>query len=293
MANIGFMGLGVMGGQIVARLLDKGYKVTGYNRTQAKANWLIERGMRWADSPRQVSATTDVMFSMVRNSEALKEIVDGAEGLIAGLSDGKLFVDMSTVGPSVSRSVAANVKQKGADMLDAPVSGSVITVKEGRLSIMVGGRQDAFERIRPLLLEIGPKVTYVGENGLALVMKIAANLSLAVQMLAFSEGVLLAEKGGIAREVAVEALTHSVIASPMIQYRGPFVLRMPEEAWFNVNMMQKDILLALELGQQFGVPLPTTATANEFLTAARAMGLAEQDFAILFEVLSRMSGLKQ
>ena len=156
---------------------------------------------------------------------------------------------------------------------------------------MVGGRKETFERLQPLLLEIGTKVTHVGDNGLALVMKIAANLSLAVQMLAFSEGVLLAEKSGIARETAVDVLTHSAIASPMVQYRGPMVLKMPEEAWFNVNMMQKDMLLALELGRQVDVPLPTTAVANEYLTAARGMGLAEQDFATVFHVLARMSGV--
>jgi 3-hydroxyisobutyrate dehydrogenase-like beta-hydroxyacid dehydrogenase len=183
------------------------------------------------------------------------------------------------------------VRQNGADLLDAPVSGSVITLEQGKLSVMVGGRAETFERVKPLLLDLGPKVTHVGENGLALVMKIATNLNLAVQMLAFSEAVLLAEKSGIARETAVDVLTHSAIASPMVVYRGPFVLKMPEEAWFNVNMMQKDMLLALELGRKIDVPLPTTATTNEFLTAARAMGYVEQDFAVVFEVLARMSGV--
>jgi 3-hydroxyisobutyrate dehydrogenase len=178
-------------------------------------------------------------------------------------------------------------------MVDAPVSGSVITLQQGKLSVMVGGRRETFARLKPLLDDIGPKVTYVGENGLALSMKIATNLSLAVQMLAFSEGVLLAEKSGIARETAVDVLTHSVIGSPMVQYRGPFVLNMPKEAWFNVNMMQKDMMLALELGRQVDVPLPTTAVTNEFLTATRGMGLADQDFAIIFEVLARMSGIRK
>jgi len=191
----------------------------------------------------------------------------------------------------MSRALAAKVREKGADMVDAPVSGSVITLQQGKLSVMVAGRTDTFERVKPLLLDIGQKVTYVGDNGLALVMKIACNLSLPVQMLAFSEGVLLAEKSGIKREVAVDVLTHSVMGSPMVQYRGPFVLEMPAEAWFNVNMMQKDILLALELGRQLDVPLPTTAVTNEMLTAARGMGLAEKDFAVLFEALARMSGM--
>ena len=177
-------------------------------------------------------------------------------------------------------------------MLDAPVSGSVITLEEGKLSIMVGGDFATFEKVKPLLQDIGPKVTYVGGHGLAVSMKIATNLSLAVQMLAFSEGVLLAEKSGIKRETAVEVLVNSAIASPMVKYRGPFVLQMPDEAWFNVDMMQKDMTLALELGRQLDVPLPTTAVTNEFLTAARAMGLREEDFAILFEVLARMSGVQ-
>jgi 3-hydroxyisobutyrate dehydrogenase-like beta-hydroxyacid dehydrogenase len=175
--------------------------------------------------------------------------------------------------------------------VDSPVSGSVITLQEGKLSVMVGGKRETFERVKPLLLDIGPKVTHVGDNGLALVMKIATNLSLAVQMLAFCEGVLLAEKSGIARATAVEVMTHSVIGSPMVQYRGPFVLKMPQEAWFNVNMMQKDMLLALELGRQLDVPMPSTAVTNEVLTAARGMGLAEKDFAVIFEVLAQMSGV--
>ena len=279
-----------MGSRMVSRLLEKGHTVTGYNRTRAKAQWLIDKGMRWGDSPRAVIEAADVTLSMLTNSEALEEVAAGPNGLVAGMRTGKVFVDMSTVAPAVSRALAARVRERGGDMMDAPVSGSVITLEQGKLSVMVGGRKETFDRVQPLLLDIGPKVTHVGDNGQALAMKIATNLSLAVQMLAFSEGVLLAEKSGIARATAVDVLTHSVIASPMVQYRGPFVLQMPEEAWFNVNMMQKDMLLALELGRQVDVPLPTTSATNELLTAARAMGLKEYDFAILFEVLARLSG---
>jgi 3-hydroxyisobutyrate dehydrogenase-like beta-hydroxyacid dehydrogenase len=293
MANLGFVGLGAMGSEMVSRLLDKGHAVTGYNRTKSKAQRLLDRGMQWADSPRAVAAAADFTLSMVTNSAALTQVFDGPDGMLAGLSAGKILIDMSTVSPAVSRALADRVRQKGADMVDAPVSGSVLTLQQGKLSVMVGGRPETFERLKPVLLDIGPKVTHVGDNGLALVMKIATNLSLAVQMLAFSEGVLLAEKSGIARETAVDVMTHSVIGSPMIQYRGPFVLNMPEHAWFDVNMMQKDMLLALELGRQVEVPLPTTAAANEMLTAARGMGLANKDFAILFEVLARVSGVSQ
>jgi len=291
MANIGYIGLGVMGGRVAKRLLDAGHQVTGYNRTKSKARWLIDAGMRWADTPGEVVKASDIIFSMVTNTKAVLAVTEGPEGVLASLAPGKIYVDMSTVSPAVSRDLAARVAEKGAHMLDAPVSGSVETLEQGKLSIMVGGDEAIFEQVKPILLDIGPKATHVGENGLAVTMKIATNLSLAVQMLAFSEGVLLAEKSGIKRETAVEVLINSVIASPMVKYRGIFVLGMPDEAWFDVNMMQKDMNLAQELGQQLDVPLPTTAITNEFLTTARGMGLAEQDFAIIFEVLARMAGV--
>jgi 3-hydroxyisobutyrate dehydrogenase-like beta-hydroxyacid dehydrogenase len=292
MANIGFIGLGVMGSRIVKRLLDAGHSVTGYNRTKSKAQWLLDAGMKWGDSPQAVAQAVDVVFTMVSNTSALQAVTGGSDGLLAGLRPGAIFVDMSTVSPEVIRSLAAQVASKGAQMLDAPVSGSVTTLEEGKLSIMVGGDPASFERVQPILRDIGPKVTRVGGNGLAVSMKIATNLNLAVQMLAFSEAVLLAEKSGIARETAVEVLLNSVIASPMVKYRGPLVLDMPDEAWFDMNMMQKDLFLALEMGKQFQVPLPTTAVTNQMLTAARGMGLAEKDFAAVFEALAQMSGVK-
>jgi 3-hydroxyisobutyrate dehydrogenase-like beta-hydroxyacid dehydrogenase len=276
MAKLGFVGLGVMGSRVVKRLLDAGHTVTGYNRTKSKAQWLLDAGMLWADTPRAVAESSDITFSMVTNTAALQTVMEGPNGLLAGMSAGKIHLDMSTVSPAFSQELAKQFAAKDASMLDTPVSGSVITLEEGKLSLMVGGDQ-----------------AYVGGNGLAVSMKIATNLSLAVQMLAFSEGVLLAEKSGIKREIAVEVLVNSVIASPMVKYRGPFVLEMPEEAWFDCYMMQKDMNLALEMGRQLEVPLPTTAATNEFLTAARGMGLEKQDFAVIFDVLAQMSGVKK
>ncbi len=293
MAKLGFVGLGAMGGRMVKRLLAAGHRVVGYNRTRSKCQWLLDAGMTWGDTPRGVAESADVVLSMVTNTAALHSIAEGPDGVLAGLGAGKIYVDMSTVSPEASRDLAKKVSATGARMLDAPVSGSVSTLEEGKLSIMVGGDPAALEQIRPILKDIGPKVTHVGANGLAVTMKIATNLSLAVQMLALSEGVLLAEKSGIRREVALEVLTNSAIASPMVKYRGPFILKMPDEAWFNVNMMQKDKNLALELGRQVDVPLPTTSVANEFLTAARAEGLQELDFAVVFDVLARMAGVSK
>jgi len=290
-AEVGFVGLGVMGGGVAKRLLHAGHEVTGWNRTPEKAEWLVDAGLRLADSPRDLAAASDVTFTMVTNTAAVRAVTQGPDGILAGLRPGSVYVDMSTASPENSRALAAQVAELGAHMLDAPVSGSVSTLEEGKLTIMVGGETDVFDRVKPILEAIGPKVFHVGPNGAAVTMKIATNLSLAVQMLAFSEGILLAEKSGIPRETAVEVLLASVIASPMIAYRGPFVLEQPDEAWFDVNMMQKDMNLALELGRQLDVPLPTTAVTNELLTAARAIGLAEQDFAAIFDVLAQMSGV--
>ena len=292
MATLGFVGLGTMGGTVAKRLLDAGHTLHGWNRTREKAQWLVEQGMLLADSPREVAERSDVVLAMVTNTQALDAVARGHDGIIAGLSPGKFFVDMTTGSPANSRALAADVDALGAKMLDAPISGAPTTVEQGKASIMVGGEPEAFERVKPILEDIGPVVQRIGDNGQALLMKIAINLGLFVQMTAYSEGLLIAEKGGIEREVAVEAMLNSVIASPMIKYRGPFVLDQPDEAWFDCNMMQKDMLLALEAGREYGVTMPTTAVSNELLTGARGMGIDHYDFAVVYDVLAAMAGVK-
>ena len=290
---LGFIGLGAMGGRVTKRLLDAGHTVTGYNRTRSKAQWLVDAGLRLADTPRQVAEASDVVFTMVTNTAALEAVLHGDGGLLAGLGAGQVYVDMSTVSPAKSREIAEVVRGLGARMVDAPVSGSVVTLEQGQLSMMVGGEEETFERVKPVLLDIAPRVNYVGPNGQAVLMKIAVNLNLQVQMMGFCEGLFLAEKGGIPRETAMRVLLESVVASPSLKYRAPFILEEPDEAWFDVNMMQKDMLLALEMGHKLNVPLPTTAASNEYLTAARAMGLEKHDFAIVYKVLERLAGLDE
>jgi 3-hydroxyisobutyrate dehydrogenase-like beta-hydroxyacid dehydrogenase len=291
MAELGYVGLGVMGSAIAGRLLAAGHEVTVWNRTREKAEPLLEAGARWGETPREVAERSEIVFTMVTNTEAVRAVTEGPDGILAGLGAGKVYVDMSTASPANSRELADKVAAAGARMLDSPVSGTSITVEEGKASLMVGGDEDTVELARPVLEAIGPRVIHVGPNGAAVTMKIAVNLSLAVQMLAFSEGVLLAEKTGIPREKAVEVMLASVIASPMVAYRGPLVLAHPDEVWFDCHMMQKDMNLALELGRQLEVPLPTTALTNEFLTAANGMGIGEKDFAVLFDVLASMAGM--
>jgi 3-hydroxyisobutyrate dehydrogenase-like beta-hydroxyacid dehydrogenase len=281
-----------MGGRVALRLLKAGHTVRGYNRTAGKAEWLESEGLQLCPTPRKVAEASEITFTMVTNTVAIKAVVEGPDGILAGLGPGKVYIDMSTCSPRMSSELAERVRAQGAAMLDVPVSGSVSTLEEGRLSLMVGGEQSDLDRVLPVLKDIGPTVNYVGGNGKAVLMKIAINLQLAVQMLAFSEGVLLAERGGIERRTAVEVMLNSVVASPMVKYRGPFVLGQPDEAWFDVNMMQKDMLLALELGRESNVPLPSTAVTNELLTAARGLGLDKKDFAVLFDTLATMAGLK-
>jgi 3-hydroxyisobutyrate dehydrogenase-like beta-hydroxyacid dehydrogenase len=293
MATLGFVGLGAMGSRLARRLLEAGHTVTGYNRTPDKARALEPAGLKVAATPREAAETAGVVFSMVTDDAALRAVTQGADGILAGLARGAVFVEMSTVSPALTRELGEAVARGGATMLDAPVSGSTITVEQGHASIVIGGDVAALERVTPYLAVMGPGgLTHVGPLGIAKTMKIATNLGLAVQMLAFSEAVLLAEKAGVARATAVEALLKSVVASPMIKYRGPFVVgAMPRDAWFNVGMMQKDLQLALDQAHASGVPLPTTALTQEWLSTARGLGLGARDFATVFDVLAGLSGL--
>jgi 3-hydroxyisobutyrate dehydrogenase-like beta-hydroxyacid dehydrogenase len=293
MATLGFVGLGAMGSRLAQRLLAAGYTVTGYNRTPDKARVLEPAGLKVAATPREAAETANAVFSMVTDDAALRAVALGADGILAGLVRGAVFVEMSTVSPALTRELGDAVARRGATMLDAPVSGSTITVEQGQASIVIGGDAAAVERVTPYLTVMGPGgLTHVGALGIAKTMKIATNLGLAVQMLAFSEAVLLAEKAGVARATAVEALLKSVVASPMIKYRGPFVVgAMPRDAWFNVGMMQKDLQLALDQAHASGVTLPTTALTQEWLSMARGLGLGARDFATVFDVLAGLSGL--
>jgi 3-hydroxyisobutyrate dehydrogenase-like beta-hydroxyacid dehydrogenase len=290
--NIGFIGLGDMGSLIVPRLMAAGHRVTGYNRTREKAAPLIEQGMGWAESPRLVAENAEIVFSIVTDGTAVRAVALGTKGVIAGLPASGIYIDMSTISPEVSRSVAAEFKDAGLTMLDAPISGSPVTVRQGNASVMVGGDEAAFERAKPVLLAIGPKVSRIGANGLACQLKVAINLLLMVEVIAFGEAIALAEKGGVPREVAVDAVLKSVAASPVLGYRGPFILEgnMPEKPLADVTFQQKDMLLALELGRTLGSPVPIAAAANEIMNACRGLGIDHRDFVTAHEVYRRLGG---
>jgi 3-hydroxyisobutyrate dehydrogenase-like beta-hydroxyacid dehydrogenase len=290
--NLGFVGLGAMGQLIVPRLIAAGHRVTGWNRSRDKAEPLIAGGMAFADSPRAVAQACEIVFSIVTDANAVRAVALGPDGIMAGLARGGIYLDMSTIDPDASRAVAAEFHKAGAFMLDAPISGSPVTVKAGQASVMVGGDEAAFERAKPVLLAIGPKVTRIGGNGLACQMKIAVNLLLMVEVIAFGEAVALAEKGGVARATAVDAILKSVAASPVLGYRGPFILegQMPAVPLADVTLQQKDMLLALDLGRRLGSPVPLAAAANEMMNACRGLGIDHRDFVTAHEVYRRLGG---
>jgi 3-hydroxyisobutyrate dehydrogenase-like beta-hydroxyacid dehydrogenase len=269
-----------MGGAFVERLLDAGRTVIGWNRTRSKAEYLIKRGMRWGISPADVAAQSDVVITMVTNAAALDAVTTGADGILGAIR-GKILVEMTTCAPA------------GGELIDAAVLGSTLTIRQGKLVIMVAGGEAAIATVRPVLEDIGPRVVMMGETGKAKVMKIALNLNLAAQMLALSEGLLLAVKSGIDRTKALEVMLAGAIASPMLQYRAPFIEEMPQKAWFDVGMMQKDCDLALALGKELGIPLMATAVSREMLSAARGQGLAERDFAIVYYALANAAGMHE
>jgi 3-hydroxyisobutyrate dehydrogenase-like beta-hydroxyacid dehydrogenase len=289
--TIGFVGLGRMGGNMAARFLAAGYTVYGEERDHEQAHVLEHAGLQWRDTPREVAEAAEVVFTSIPSDEVLELIASGPDGIVAGLSAGKVWADMSTVSPRASRELAERVRAVGAQLLDAPVSGSVPQVQAGTLTIMVGGDEEAYARVEPLLRQLGTP-THIGDNGQGLVLKLAINISLAVQTLAFSEGLLLAEHAGVDPALALQVMTQSPIGSPMLRGRAPLFLEPSDHAWFDVDLMHKDIKLALESGRELDVPLPSTTVVAELLSAARGHGYEDRDITVLHQLLGDLAAAR-
>jgi 3-hydroxyisobutyrate dehydrogenase-like beta-hydroxyacid dehydrogenase len=290
--RVGFGGLGAMGAGIARRLIDAGYEVVGWNRTREKAEPLIEAGMGWAATPRELAASVDVLFTMLTDTAAVEAVADGPDGVLAGLRHGAVWADISTIAPDASVALADRVRATGASFLDCPVSGSPATLAAGQMSVMVGGDRAAFERIEEVLRAIGPKVTYIGPNGQAILTKVAINLALVVAVTAFAEGVALVEKAGVDREAVVDAALKSVIASPVIGYRAPLLVD-DTDVFADVDLQQKDLVVAQELARRLGMAVPTCAATSEMLNAARSSSTADRDFVVsVHEAYRRLGGME-
>jgi 3-hydroxyisobutyrate dehydrogenase-like beta-hydroxyacid dehydrogenase len=286
--TLGFIGLGHMGGNMAARLLAVGYRVYGEDRSREHAQHLVDRGLHWCDTAREVAEAADVVFTSLPDDHVLEDVASAPDGILAGLAAGKTWVDVSTVSPEASRVLARRAQERGARMLDAPVSGSVPQVQSGTLTIMVGGDEDAYARVEPVLRKLGTP-THIGDNGQGLALKLAINISLAVQMLAFSEGLLLAERSGVDVQRALDVMASSPIGSPMLRARASIILDPPQDAWFDLGFMHKDIELALAAGRGLEIPLPAAERADEVIRRAHALGYEHRDLAALYQTLGQIA----
>ena len=290
--RVGFAGLGAMGAGIAQRLLDAGYDVAGWNRTKAKAQPLLDAGMGWEDTPRELAASVDVLFTMLTNTAAIEATADGPDGVLAGLREGTVWADISTIAPDASVALAERVRETGAWFLDCPVSGSPATLAAGQMSVMVGGDRAAFDHVEQVLHGIGPKVTYIGPGGQAILTKVAINLALVVSVTAMAEGVALAEKAGVDRAAVIDAVLKSVIASPVVGYRAPLLID-DTDVFADVELQQKDLVLAQDLARRLGVTVPTCAATSEMLNAARSSKQADRDFLVsVYEAYRRAGGME-
>ncbi len=289
--RVGFAGLGAMGAGIAQRLHAAGHDVVVWNRTREKAQPLLDAGMGWADTPRELAASVDVLFTMLTNTAAIEQTADGPDGVLAGLGDGKVWADVSTIAPDASVALGERVRATGASFLDCPVSGSPATLAAGEMSVMVGGDREAFDHIADVLHAIGPKVTYIGPNGQAILTKVAINLALVVSVTALAEGVALVEKAGVDRRAVVDAVLKSVIASPVVGYRAPLLVE-DTDVFADVELQQKDLVLAQDLARRLGAAVPTCAATSEMLNAARSSERSDRDFVVsVHEAYRRMGGM--
>jgi 3-hydroxyisobutyrate dehydrogenase-like beta-hydroxyacid dehydrogenase len=289
--RVGFAGLGAMGAGIARRLMDAGYRVVGWNRTKSKAQDLLDAGMGWAASPRELAANVDVLFTMLTNTAAIEATADGPDGVLAGIRPGTIWADISTIAPDASVALAERVTRGGAAFLDCPVSGSPATLAAGQMSVMVGGERAAFDHVRAVLQAIGPKVTYLGPNGHAILAKVAINLALVASVTAFAEGVALVEKAGVDREAVVDAVLKSVIASPVIGYRAPLLVD-DDNVFADVELQQKDLVLAQDLARRLGMAVPLTSATSDMLSAARSSRQSGRDFVVsVHEAYRRLGGI--
>jgi 3-hydroxyisobutyrate dehydrogenase-like beta-hydroxyacid dehydrogenase len=290
--RVGFAGLGAMGAGIAQRLADAGHAVTVWNRTAAKAQPLLAAGLSWAATPRELAGDADLLFTMLTDTRALDATADGEDGILAGLRPGTVWADLSTIAPDASIALAERVRDRGASFLDCPVSGSPATLAAGQMSVMVGGERAAFDHVVPVLTAIGPKVTYIGPNGQAILTKVAINLALVVSITAFAEGVALVEKAGVDRAAVVDAALKSVIASPVLGYRAPLLVE-DDRVFADVDLQQKDLVLAQDLARRLGATVPTCSAASEMLSAGRSTAKADRDFLVSVHEAYRCSaGLK-
>jgi 2-hydroxy-3-oxopropionate reductase len=283
---VGFIGLGIMGRPMAKNLMEAGYELVLQNRSLEKAEELAEEGdATAAQSPREVAEACDVVITMLPDSPDVEAVVAGEDGVLEGIRDGALLVDMSTISPVVTEELSAKVREKGASMLDAPVSGGDVGAIEGALSIMVGGSEEDFRRARPLFDVMGKVATHVGPTGAGQVVKACNQIVVALTIEAVSEALVLGSKGGVAPETLVEALSGGLAGSAVMEAKKEKFFSHDFEPGFRIELHHKDLGIALAAGREYGVALPVTAIVDQMLEASKAKGRGDRDHSALLTLL--------
>jgi 2-hydroxy-3-oxopropionate reductase len=289
--KVGFIGLGIMGAPMAQNLMGAGYELVLFNRTPEKAERLAEGGgAEVAASPREVAQKSDIVVTMLPDSPDVEAVVVGEGGVLEGIREGALIVDMSTISPVVARELASAAGERGASMLDAPVSGGDVGAIDGTLSIMVGGSEEDFERAKPLFEVMGKTVTHVGPAGAGQVTKAANQIVVALTIEAVSEALVLGSKGGVAPEKILDVLGGGLAGNKVMEVKREKFLSHEFEPGFRVELHRKDLRIALSAGGEYGVPLPVTALVSQMLESLVATGSGEEDHSALLKHLESLGG---
>src|ERR687896_376994 len=284
--KVGFIGLGIMGGPMAKNLMEAGYELVLFNRTREKAEAAAKEGnAEVAGSPREVAENSDMIVTMLPDSPDVRDVVTGEDGVLEGISEGALLVDMSTISPVVTEELAEKVRERGASMLDAPVSGGDVGAIEGTLSIMVGGSEEDFERARPLFDVMGKVATHVGPTGAGQVVKACNQIVVALNIEAVSEALVLGSKGGVSPEKIIEVLSGGLAANKVMEVKREKFLERDFEPGGKVEFHRKDLRIALEAGREYGVVLPVTALVCQMFEALMATGRGSWDHSSLLALI--------
>jgi 3-hydroxyisobutyrate dehydrogenase-like beta-hydroxyacid dehydrogenase len=290
--SIGFIGLGIMGTPMALNLVKAGHKVAVYNRSAAKTAPLEAAGARVASTPAEAASNADVVIIIVSDTAAVEEVVAGPNGILQTLRSGAVVIDSSTISPAVSRRLACHAAGKGARWLDAPVTGSKHGAEMGELTFMIGGDREALDQVMPVLNVLGKKHIYCGLHGLGLSAKLAMNSILATTIAVFSEGFVMASKAGVSPQTMLEIMQSSLARSGICDFKAPFVFKGDFTPYFPLQLMHKDLELAMEAAYAQNVTMPTTAAVKEVYGAAKAQGKGALDYVAVITVLEELAGVK-
>ena len=291
MEKIGFIGLGIMGKPMCLNLLKAGFTVVAYNRTETKINSVVQAGAIAASSPKEVAENSDIIITMVSDSPDVEDVILGENGVLNGVKPGSVVIDMSTISPSVTQEIAAQLADKDVEMLDAPVSGGDTGAIAGTLAIMVGGKEETVERCRPVFEAMGKTITHVGTNGMGQVVKLCNQILVSVTNMAVSEAVLFATKSGVDPHVMVEATKNGAAGSWQLANLGPKMVDGDYAPGFMIDLQQKDLRLAIEAARKMQLPLPALNFVHQLFAGNQAHGEGEEGTQALVKSLKRLAGI--